>query len=426
MIYCFLKNSFQNIVSYIENQVKYEYQESIKDSFKLQTKNFGKPFMRTKNPEFFFLLELVIILFLSFSVYKWFSFYLKIANFTPNLMENQWDITQIPYDQVERLEIVRESWLKWYAYFYREGIAKAEEQALYYMNLGNTIRPLVLDTYQYIIIPLSIGYIVWFCIKYYEYVIAAAWGWFIMMYSFMTKKVECTLAKKWYIQFVTGWKKCSPSFSKYLRDWYVRFIQRPLRQEQLNYMRAYDELKLFQRKSSLNVLWDGIKNAIESLFKIIKQMFQKLYNIIYNFFASIGQLFLKIYNFILSLFGISYKSESTTGESCDCDNNTSKSNESKSNESKSKSNSPENPNNTSNTSNTSNECKDSLFIDLIIIFICLLPFKKYIPWQKITDSIQNFLLSSAQRFNISQTTIQVLFYSSLAIVLYLIDVYFYF
>lgn len=195
-------------------------------------------------------------------------------------------------------------------------------------------------------------------------------------------------------------------------------------------MRAYDELKIFQRKRSLSVLWDGIKNGIESLIKIIKQMLQKLYQIIYNFFASIGNLFLKIYNWILSLFGVSYKSESTTGDSCECNAPaTSKSPASSSNSPTSSSGGSTSTANTSGNKTTLESqpnCKDSLFVDLIIVFIILLPFKNYIPWQKITAGVNNFLLVNSQRFNISLSTFQVLFYASLAVILYLIDVNFYF
>lgn len=442
MIYCFLKSYFLKISSFIETQVKYEFQESKKDLQKSTfLKKLDKPYLRTKNPEFFFLLELVIILFLAFSVYKWFSFFNYIINYAPNTMDNKWNIADIPFDQVERIELVRESWIKWYTYYYRNGIQTAEEQAQYYMQLGNLTRPLIMDTIQYVIIPMSIGYVVWFCIKYYEYVIAASWGWFIMMYSFMTKKVECTLAKKWYIQFVTGWKKCSPSFSKYLKDWYNRFIQRPLRQEQLNYMKAYDEVKYFRKRKDVNIVIDGIKNAIENIIDFIKNLLKKIYDIIYKFFSSLGEIFLKIYNFILSLFGVKYSSETNTGDSCECTDNPTTS---------SKTNTTKTPTTTTPKTNTStyadktdsstnnqsgekdsssSQCKDSLFIDLLILAILLYPFKKYIPWEKMYDffmvPINKLLQMASQKSGFSFESLQIVFFSLLAIFLYTIDIFLY-
>lgn len=432
MIYCALKNYLLKISAFIENQVQYEYKQAQKDILKFP--KITQPYIRSNNPEFFFLIELMIILFLAFSLYNWFSFYSYIANYRPNFTENAWDISQIPYDQLERIELVRESWLQWYTYYYRNGIQTAEEQAHYYMNLGNLTRPLIIDTLVYIVLPMGIGYIVWFCIKYYDYVLAATWGWFIMMYSFMTKKVECTLAKKWYIQFVTGWKKCSPSFSKYLSDWYVRFIQRPLRQEQLNYMRAYDEFRIFKRRNSLTVMWDGIKNAFKNLLTLFKNMIKQIYNTIYNFFSSLGNLFMSIYNYILSLFGISYKSESSTGEECQCSNqpvdpitsvkdailgyNTSE-------ESKQASENTATKQKENDTSEQTQKCKDSLFIDIFIVCIVMYPFRNYVPWDKISQFTENTIGSLSSIMNTSLTTTKVIFYMSISILLYSIDAHFY-
>lgn len=429
MIYCFLKGYIDQMSKYVESQVQSEFLQSKKDL--LDHDFIGKaPHMRTKNPEFFFLLEVVIILFCAFSIYKWFSYFNFLIDYAPNFMENKWDISDIPYDQVERIEIVRQSWLDWYTYFYRNGIHNADEQANFYMHLGNLSRPLIIDTINYIIIPMSIGYIVWFCIKYYDYVIAASWGWFIMMYSFMTKKVECTLAKKWYIQFVTGWKKCSPSFSKYLRDWYVRFIQRPLRQEQLNYMRAYDEIKFFKDRKDVSVILDGIRNAIENILKFIMDFFKKIYDLIYGFFASLGALFLKLYYGILSLFGYNYPSETNTGENCECEaeakveNSVPASPQSpQSPQSPPASNNKEpEPGSSQTPDNTASTCKDSLFVDLMIVVILLYPFRSYLPidaaMQSVVYPTQAFLQRS---LNVSPETSRSIFYLSLAVILFLLN-----
>jgi hypothetical protein len=433
MIYCALKNYFIKISSFIESQVQYEYRQAQKDMAKMP--NLSQPYMRSKNPEFFFLLEIIIILFLAFSLYNWFSFYSYIANYSPNFIENQWNIADIPYDELQKIEIVRESWLQWYTYYYRNGIQTAEEQAYFYMNLGNLTRPLIIDTITYVILPMSIGYVVWFCIKYYDYVLAATWGWFIMMYSFMTKKVECTLAKKWYIQFVTGWKKCSPSFSKYMTDWYVRFIQRPLRQEQLNYMRAYDEFQIFQRKNSLSVLWDGFKNAFANMLALIKKSFRQLYDMIHKFFTSLGKLLLTIYQFVLSIFGVAYKSESSTGEDCKCENPPVDPIESiKTSIMGTPTHKHPPPQSAAGADSGVSQpqtppapkCKDSLFIDIFIVCIVLYPFRNYVPWEKISQFTQTIIDAISGGLNLSITTTKIIFYTALAVLLYAIDVYLYF
>lgn len=433
MIYCWIKNWFVKISDFIDKQINYEFTQAKKDllSVNYSKLNVSKRYLRYSRPEYFFLLELVLLLFFAFAAYHWFSLYSFIFNYSPNFIENNWDIADIPFDEVERIEAVRKSWLDWYEYFYTNGMETAKAQAYNFMFLGNLLRPIIMDTIQYIIIPMSIGYIVWFTIKYYEYVIAAVWGYFIMMYSFVTKKIECTLAKKWYIQFVTGWKKCSPSFGKYLSDWFNRFILRPLRQEQLNYMRAFDELKTWRKRtSSLTIIWEGIKEAISNIWKMILNAIKKLYMMIYNFFKSLGDLFLTVYNYFISIFGFGYKSETNTGETCECEsepvfdfpfngeNNNSqdeKQNTKNKNNQKSKS-----------ENDITGKCKDSIFIDLLIIFLLLLPIYKYIPLEKIMSPVRDFVKNLAEKSNISPKVINGFIILVMVIMLYYIDQNFYF
>lgn len=428
MIYCWITKWLMNISDFIDKQINYEFTQAKKEllSIDYSKYNVSKRYIRYSRPEYFFLLELVILLFFAFSAYHWYSLYAYIFNYSPNFIDNNWDISDIPFDQVEKIEVVRKSWLDWYEYFYRNGMETANNQANKFMLLGNLLRPIIMDTIQYIIIPMAIGYIVWFTIKYYEYVIAAVWGYFIMMYSFVTKKIECTLAKKWYIQFVTGWKKCSPSFGKYLSDWFNRFVLRPLRQEQLNYMRAFDELKTWRKRtSSFTIIWEGIKEAISNIWKMILDAIKKIYMFIYNFFKSLGDLFLTVYNFFISLFGFNYKSETNTGESCECDNEPAFdfpfADENKKNDNK-----KNNKNNKKYENSDPKKCKDSIFVDLLIIFILLLPILKYIPLEKITLPIQNTINELAHNLNMSPKLINSFILLVVVLMLYYVDRNFYF
>lgn len=250
MLYCWTKRIIDDWVGFLDTHVRREISEAQKDL----ARDPAAPdrYMRATRPDLFFLLELLIVIFVAFSMYHWAFFFNYLAD-TPGSIRLDWSVADVPFEQLMRVEQNRDSWLRWYEYFYRQDPFAYEHAGGYYLELGNLIRPFF-DYLINIVMPAFIlGYCVWFFIKYYRYVIAAMWGWFMMTYTFVTKKVECSLAKKWYISFVTGWKKCKPppTFSAYVSRWYRRFVQRPMRQEQLQYVGAADALRNYTRVSIL-------------------------------------------------------------------------------------------------------------------------------------------------------------------------------
>lgn len=106
---------------------------------------------------------------------------------------------------------------------------------------GNVFLPIISFILIYFVPPLIVLYIIWFCITYWKYVFAAIWGWFVMIYSYSTKLIECQLAKKWYIRMVTGWKKCkpNPTFSDYFNRWWRKYVEIPIYKEKLKYVKRY-------------------------------------------------------------------------------------------------------------------------------------------------------------------------------------------
>lgn len=408
MIYCWAKSHIETWMTFLSQSISNEYNQSKKELSKLSGSFDNKPiYLRTKRPELFFLLEIIILLFIVFSLYHWYTFFSYLANETSTYVTPNWDITDISYDNLEKIELVREGWMKWYEYFYRQDPYSPENMGNYYIEMGNLIRPFFNYIINYILPAFILGYCVWFFIKYYDYVIAAMWGFYVMLYTFVTKKIECKLAEKWYIKFVTGWKKCSPSFSKYLMDWYRRFIQRPLRQQQLNYVRAYDSLRTFKGWDWLYVFIDSLKLAISNTFKMIIDFFKKIWKIIYNFFMSIGDVFMKMWHFILSLFGISYTSESNIGTQCECPT---QSVLDKIQETVPILNTPSQQTSTNNTNTNTNslnkKCNDSFIIDIIILSIIMYPIFKYMnisfnQSDLFIQPIQSFLHHIAQSLNVS-------------------------
>lgn len=405
MIYCWIKNQIGNWTSFMESQIRYEIAQSKNDILKgihipKNIQLLPEKYLRSSRPEFFFLLELIILIFLAFAFYHWFSFFSYLANFAPESSSHNWSIDDVPFDQLEKVQMIRDGWMKWYEYFYKQDPYSDKNQGTYFVELATLIRPMLADLMIYVFFPMACGYIVWFTVKYYEYVIAAVWGYFIMMYSFMTKKIECQLGKKWYISFVTGWKKCNPSFSKYLYDWYVRFIQRPLRQNQVNYARAFEQLRVFKGGMSLHVIWNGIIQAFWNLVKTILNIFKNIFDKIHNFFKTLGNLIHLIWTFILSLFGVKFNSESNQGGECECN--------------------PESEN-----FNDASTCKDSLFIDIILVYFLLYPIWKYIPVNELSNYIQNFIQNVSVKFNADAHQVKTIFAMTTAILLYAFDVFIY-
>jgi hypothetical protein len=192
-------------------------------------------------------------------------------------------------------------------------------------------------------------------------------------------------------------------------------------------MRAYDEIKFFKDRKDVSIILDGIRNAIENILKFIMDLLKKIYDIIYGFFASLGALLLKLYYGILSLFGYNYPSETNTGENCECEAEAkvekndppSGSGSGSPPASNNKEPEPESPQTPDNTAST---CKDSIFVDLMIVVILLYPFRSYLPidaaMQSVVYPTQAFLQRS---LNVTPETSRSIFYLSLAVILFFLN-----
>ena len=137
----------------------------------------------------------------------------------------------------------------------------------------------------YIFPPIVVAYIGWFVYTYFKYVIEALWGWFLMIYNYGTKLIECQLANKWYIRMVTGWHKCSPEFAVYFDNWKRQYVDVPIYYETLKYV---DEYHKFKEKYFSEPKFLYIDKNIQKL-QIAKDFSQKTFiqrameNFIYKF-----------------------------------------------------------------------------------------------------------------------------------------------
>jgi hypothetical protein len=115
-----------------------------------------------------------------------------------------------------------------------------ENSGVYSMVKGSAILTIVIFFLMYILPFLLIAYGIWFIIRYFPYVWAAAWGWFVAMYKYFSTKIEGTLGCKWYIRLAMGWRcRRNVNFMDYFNAWKRQYIDRPVYIESLNYLKFY-------------------------------------------------------------------------------------------------------------------------------------------------------------------------------------------
>jgi hypothetical protein len=107
------------------------------------------------------------------------------------------------------------------------------------VNFVNLIWPIVDIILRYVVPPLLLGYIIWFCIVYWPYVYAALVGWYKMIIAYGTDLLQGKFGCKWYIKMATGWSCTDVNFSDYFDPWKVRYIDIPVYYERLKYIRKY-------------------------------------------------------------------------------------------------------------------------------------------------------------------------------------------
>ena len=141
-------------------------------------------------------------------------------------------------DEMSKIKIELKA-LKDYFDYFTSPPYSLENQGIFELNKGVIFLPIISFIVIYIVPPFVILYIIWFIITYWKYVLAAVWGWFLMIYHFGSKLVECKLASKWYIRMVTGWSTGCPDFSQYFNAWRRQYIDIPVYYEKLKYIQEY-------------------------------------------------------------------------------------------------------------------------------------------------------------------------------------------
>lgn len=236
---------------------------------------------KSKNKALMFIIDvciiIVLILFI-FKIYPKIKKYLKPdQKFSEEQYEQAKNLPESAFtkEELRKSKEFRKSYQDWLNYYKSEDAFSDENLGKPDIARGNLLRSPFLFILQYVIPYIIVAYIIWFIVKYIKYVAAAIWGFFIICYQYITKKITCTLAEKWYIRMVTGWSRCSPNFGDYFNDWQNNYIKRPLSEERISYLKGVEQAKIaYQLKySGLSLspskfgvgLWNGFWDWLRRL-----------------------------------------------------------------------------------------------------------------------------------------------------------------
>ena len=198
--------------------------------------------------------------------------------------------------------------------------------------------PIISFLIIYIVPPLVITYITWFIYTYWIYVIEALWGWFLMMYNYSTKLIECKLGEKWYIRMVTGWNSCNPAFADYFNQWKTQYVDIPIYYEKLKYVEEYNQAKekywtipkfnyitIPSEKTKINMEYANktfIQRTMDNLLAKISIFYHNFYteprDRMYEIVLKNEQKKYSLYNTISKYIGKDYKGRTTKGRPCNC------------------------------------------------------------------------------------------------------------
>jgi hypothetical protein len=233
------KNSFSALISKkIEEKKKAIEATIIKPYIEKKKKNYAVMFIVD------ICLSAVCILFL-YKMYPFIKHYITKENYTPEQYEKAKQLPETAYtkDELRTVKEFRQSYQSWIDYYKQDNAFSDDNLGLNEIRRGSALRQPFLFIIQYVIPYIILAYVVWFIIKYIKYVLAAIWGFFVAIYQFVTLKITCKLAEKWYIRLVTGWSRCNPNWSEYVDNWKNTYISRPLAEERIGYLRGVQDVK---------------------------------------------------------------------------------------------------------------------------------------------------------------------------------------
>ena len=246
-------------------------------------------------------------------------------------------------DQLSKVKIEADAF-KGYSNFFRNARSPYswKNSGLPDLMMASILMPFIVITFQFIVPPFVIGYILWFIYRYWGYVYRGTIGWITMLYNYFTSLLQCKFGCKWYVRMMTGWGCCSPKFSDYVDKWRRQYVDQPVYYEKLKYFRKYYwakkhyyeipyrkyiELPAKRYKVKLNFAKKiYIDRAIEVFLskllgtypdKYIKPR-DRLYDTVLSSNRNIAAIYAKSKQAKAQIEGKSYKSITPSGKVCVC------------------------------------------------------------------------------------------------------------
>lgn len=280
---------------------------------------------RRTNMAMMFYVDLSLVLVLSLFAYKMYPWLKRLylgaagANYTPEQYAAAMKLSESAYSR-EELRLAQEyrtSFQAWKDFYKAEDAFSEYNVGTTEIQRGSTLREPAKFMIQYVIPYVILAYVVWFLVKYIKYVIAAIWGFFVMMYQFVAKKITCKLAEKWYIRLGTGWSRCHPKFNQYVDEWQRNYVTRPVAQERITYLKGVQGVKTqykakFGEQPPHLTLWNRVWDWLYDWKRIyIDLPLQELYLLLIGFDP------LRPYE-ILTDREQPYDSKTKSGKVCQC------------------------------------------------------------------------------------------------------------
>ena len=239
---------------------------------------------RRTNMAMMFYVDVSLTIVLGLFIYKMYPLVKSVITrrpaFTEKQLEQAMKLPETAYSR-EDLRLAaehRKSFQDWLDYYKKDDAFSDYNVGTTEIQRGSTLREPALFLIQYVIPYVILAYIVWFVVKYIKYVIAAIWGFFVMVYQFVTKKITCKLAEKWYIRLGTGWSRCHPKFNQYVDKWQRNYITRPVAQERITYLKGVQGVKTKYGDKPHLTLWNRILDWLYDWKRIyLDQPLQELY-----------------------------------------------------------------------------------------------------------------------------------------------------
>jgi hypothetical protein len=246
-----------------------------KSKEKLKNMYLGQKW-RKKRPDMTLFMELLLVIILAITLYyiwPWITASVK-PSFTPEQFNkaSQMSPTSFSMEEISKVNIEAASFRNYATYFTSDPFSDTNK-GISALNAGAAVLPFVSFFIMFVLPPFTLGYVIWFIVKFIKHVYKALWGWFIMLYKYFTRLIQGKMGCKWYIRMVTGWGCNSPRFGQYFKSWRRRYVDVPAYYEKLNYIRKYN----WAKKHYYEIPFYNYITIPTKRYKVKSQFAKKLY-----------------------------------------------------------------------------------------------------------------------------------------------------